>query len=362
MKKSILLLIPLMMSLVACNNSSSINNQEDVNNLKSILKEQDLSPLNKKLYFSQFSQNFSVYTNELNDEGKRIDFFNYNGSGNVGYYYDVDEKAYEEIIKDENTNIFDIMCQGLGYYTLIQYATINSFINDESEEIEHNDRYTYIQQLGALFSDSNLQITNEYLFSDFNDDEGYDYRQFNGAIAKDILFDSYSTKTLSDIFSRVNIYDGPGYCETIDSMYYQTVLSLSQSTDKEISDFIINNNIECVESDRYLELSFELKEDKYINQLIDNDIIPGAIKGTLFLDKETKQLEEFKYRIIYFEEEVDQSNNYVHVASMEFEVDGESSRDISEVDPSMSDEPTVFTDPDEFMRQVVEQALPSIAK
>lgn len=341
--------------------AATIPNQEDVDNLKSLLAKQDLSPFNEKAYFSQYQQNFTVYTNHMDDDGKSIDFYNYRGSGNFGYYYNVDKEVYEETIKKEGLNTFDIMCQGLGYYGLIQYATINSFLNDEYEEREDNERFTYIQQLQALFDDTNLQIDNMYLFSDFNDDENMDYRLFNGIIDKETLFGAYTTAALSNVFSRVNIYDGPGYCETIDELYYQICLTLSESSDKEISDFILNNEVAYAESDKYSELSFALKEDKYIEQLIDNDVLPGTIKGTLYLDKETKELDSFEYRIIHFEEEADHNENFIRTASMDFKVEGYSRHGKHEDDPSLSEEPVVYTDAHEFMDQVIAQVLPNIA-
>ena len=340
---------------------ATIENQNDVDNLKSLLAKQDLSPFNEKTYISQYAQNFSVYTNGNDDEGKYINFFNYRGTGNVGYYYKLDEEKYQEIIKDENSNIFDLMCQGFGYYVLSQYATVNSFLNDESEDIESSERFTFMQQLEAMLDDANLQIKNTYFYADFFDDEKMDYRLFNGAIDKKILFDAITTKALSDLFSRVNVYDGPGYCETIDSLYYQICQSLLESSDKEISDFIINNNITYAETANYLELSFALKEEKYIQHLADNDVIPGIIKGTLYLDKETKILDTFEYKVVYLEEEVDYSTNYVHTATMEFKSEGYSYHGKPDAEMPAADEITVYTDPDEFMKDVIDQVIPPIA-
>ena len=383
MKKSILLLVPFIIGLVSCNDTStspisedttassisedisttsSIDNQEDVDHLKLLLSKQDLSTFNEKSFFTQYRQNFTSYTNVINEEDKYIDFYNYRGSGNVGYYYNLDEETYKEIINEEGTNLFDIMCQNYGFYLLTQSATVNAFTNDDYEEKTDTARMSFIQQLSAQFDETNLQIQNFYLFADYYDDDNVDYRTFNGAIEKDILFSAYSTKTLSDIFSRVNIYDGPGYCETIDSLYYQICLSLLDSSDEEISEFIHNNHITFSESDYYSELSFEIQEDKYMEVLQENDVIPGIIKGTLHINKETKEMEEFEYSTVYFEEEADQQANYVHTASMEFEVDGYSHHGKPEGDPSTSDEPTVFTDPDEFLEQVVSQVIPSIVQ
>ena len=342
----------------------TIDNQEAVDNLKSLLAKQDLSPFTEKSFFTIFQQNFSVYSNSINDNGKSIEFFNYNGSGSTGYYYNADAESYEEVIKNKDYNTFDIMCQGLGYYSLVQYATINSFLNDnfDEEEIQKNNRYTYMQQVQALFDDLNLQIENWYLFSDFNDDDNKDMRLFNGIISKDILFGSYTTKALTDIFDRINIYDGPGYAEAIDALYYQICLSLLECSDEEISEFIINNNIEYAESNYYFDLSFELKEEKYIEYLSENDVIPGIIKGTLHLDKETKELDSFEYRLFDFEEEADYSTNYVHTASMEFIGEGYSRHGKPEGEISMSEDPTEFTDPKEFIEQVIDQVIPAIAK
>ena len=340
---------------------ATIENQNDVDNLKSLLAKQDLSPFNEKTYISQYAQNFSVYTNGNDDEGKYINFFNYRGTGNVGYYYKLDEEKYQEIIKDENSNIFDLMCQGFGYYVLSQYATVNSFLNDESEDIESSERFTFMQQLEAMLDDANLQIKNTYFYADFFDDEKMDYRLFNGAIDKKILFDAITTKALSDLFSRVNVYDGPGYCETIDSLYYQICQSLLESSDKEISDFIINNDITYAETANYSELSFALKEEKYIQHLADNDVIPGIIKGTLYLDKETKILDTFEYKVVYLEEEVDYSTNYVHTATMEFKSEGYSYHGKPDAEMPAADEITVYTDPDEFMKEVIDQVIPPIA-
>ena len=334
-----------------------IVNQKDVDNLKALLARQDLSPFNEKAFMAEFRQNFSVYTNLIGDDGKYIEFINYNGLGNVGYYYDVDVETYKQLIEDKNTNTFDIMCQGYGYYGLVQYATTNSFLNDEFEEKEDRERSTYIQQVQAQFDETNLQIQNYYIFSDYFDDDNNDYRIFNGTIGKDILFGAYTTEVLSNVFSRINIYDGPGYCETIDSFYYQICFSLLESSDKEISEFIINNNLQYAESDKYSELSFELQEEKYIEQLDESDIIPGAVKGTLYLNKETKELDSFEYTIVHIEESFDQSSNYVHTASMEFKANGYSHHGKHEGEPSMEEDPTVFTDPNEFMDQVIMQVI-----
>lgn len=365
MKKSIFLLIPLLVGLAACNDSSDINNQQDVNNLKSLLAAQDLSPFNEKTFGAVYSQNFSVYTNEINDEGRYIDFFNYQGGYcTTSYYYNVAKEAYEELMKDEDTNIFDIMCAGSGYYHLSQTATIESFLEDQFEDRDGNERVSFLQELVAHFDDENknLQIDNSYMFADYYNEDNLDFRMFSGIIDTNTLFDSYSTKSLSDLFSKVNVYDGPGYCENIDSIYYQICFSLLDKSDKEISDFIISNNISYVEGDEYLELSFELKEQKYLDLLAENDIFPGSMKGTLYFDKESKLFDNFEYKIIYLESEVDSSTNYVHTASMEFKASGLSRHGKPEGYPQMSEEPTEYTDPDEFIKQVTEQVLPNIAE
>ena len=336
----------------------TIDNQEDVDYLKSLLAKQDLSPFNEKYFSSMYTQNFTVYTNSMDDDGKFIEVINYNGAGGVAYYYDVDEEVYSQVIENENINIFDIMCQGYGCYELTQNATVNSYLNDEFEDKIDQERSTFFQDVGAQFTDTTLQIANTYLFVDFYDDEDREYRLFNGIIDKEILFGSYTTKTLSNLFSRINVYDGPGFCETIDSLYYQICYSLLESSDKEISEFIINNNVEYDESKNYLELSFELKEDKYIEYLSEHDVIPGIIKGTLHIDKETKALDSFEYRIIHFEEDTDLSTNYIHTASMEFKAEGMSRHGEPESGPYMDEDATVFTDPTDFIEQVTEQVIP----
>lgn len=364
MKKRFLLLIPLIAGLAACNDSSTINNQEDVDNLKTLLAAQDLSPFNEKSFGAVYSQNFSVYSNMINDEGRYIDFFNYQGSYcTTSYYYNVEKETYEELIKEGDTDIFDLMCAGSGYYHLSQTATIKSFLEDQFEDRDANERVSFLQELVAHFDDENknLQIDNQYMFADYYNEDNFVIRMFSGIIDTNILFDYYSTKTLTDIFSRINVYDGPGYCQNIDSLYYQVCFDLLDSSDKEISDFIINNNIGYSEGEEYLELSFELKEQKYIDFLTENDIFPGTLKGTLYFDKETKAFDNFDYKIIYLEEEIDYSTNYVHTASMEFKASGYSRHGKPEGYPEMSDEPTEFTDPDEFINQVAEQALPNIA-
>lgn len=338
-----------------------IVNQEDVDSLKALLAKQDLSPFYEKTFVAQYKQNFSVYTNLIDGEGKYIEFINYNGVGNAGYYYNVDEEIYKKLVEEKNINTFDIMCQGYGYYGLTQNATTYSFLNDEFEEKEDRERNTYIQKVEAQFDETNLQVQNYYIYSDYYDDDSTDFRIFNGVIAKDILFGTYTTEALSNVFSRINIYDGPGYCETIDALYYQICYSLLESSDKEISEFIINNNVEYTESDKYSELSFELQEEKYIEQLGESDIIPGAIKGTLHLNKETKELDSFEYTIIHIEESFDQSSNYVHTASMEFKAEGYSHHGKPEVEPGMDEDPTVFTDPNEFMDQIIQQVIPKNA-
>ena len=347
---------------VAPSSEETIDNQQDVDNLKSLLAKQDLSPFNEKVFFSTYQQNFSVYSNAIDDDGKYIEFINYSGSGNLGYYYNVDAETYAEIIKDKDINIFDIMCQGYGFYVLTQYATVNSFLNDEFEEAEARERFSFIQELTAQFDATNLQIDNFYMYADYFNDENMDIRSFSGIIDKGILFESYTTKALSDVFSRVNLYDGPGYCEAIDALYYQICLALVGSSDKEISDFIHNNNVGYAESNQYLELSFELKEEKYIEQLIESEVIPGTIKGTLFFDKETQKLDDFKYKIIHFEEAADYDTNCIHTASMEFKVEGNFRRGKPEGELPVGEEPTVYTDANEFMGQVIEQVIPPIAQ
>ena len=366
-----LMLFPLVLTIASCNgqggasSGESIINQKDVDTLKSILSKQDLSPFNEKYFYGVYSQNFSVYTNMIDEEeeyGTYVDFFNYRGNGGVGYYYNVDEEDYEKVIEDEDANIFDIMCQGFGYYALNQSATIYSYLHDDFEETQDSQRITYFQLLSALLDDTNVQIENTFILADYFDDENNQYRLFNGAIEKDILFSSYTTKTIADIFSRVNIYGGPETCEAIDTLFYQICLSLSESTDKEISEFLINNNVEYAESDYYFDLSFELKEEKYIELLDESDVIPGIVKGTLHLDKETQVLDSFEYKIVRLEEEVDYDTNYIHTVSMEFKVEGESRHGKPEVDPSVSEDPEVFTEPDEFIEKVIEEVVPTIGQ
>ena len=374
-KALFLMMVPLVLAIASCgggegdssasqalSSEASIDNQKEVDNLKSLLAKQDLSPFNEKTFFADYKQNFSVYTNSLDDDdGTFVEFINYNGLGNVGYYYDADKATYEELIKDEDTNTFDIMCQGFGYYGLTQYATINSFLNDEFEEKQDHARSSFAQRVQAQFDETNLQIENYYIFADYFDEDNADYRTFNGTIEKSILFDAITTKALSDIFSRVNVYDGPGFCETVDALYYQICLALLESNDKEISEFIINNNVEFAESEDYSEIAFELKEETYLEQLADRDVIPGAVKGTLYLNKETKELENFEYRIIHIEETADYEANHVHTASMAFSAMGYSHHGKREIEPSMPEDPTVFTNPDDFIEQVVEQVIPGIA-
>ncbi|MBO6286125.1 MAG: hypothetical protein J6O18_07435 [Bacilli bacterium] len=79
------------------------------------------------------------------------------------------------------------------------------------------------------------------------------------------------------------------------------------------------------------------------------------------MDKETKELDSFEYRIIHFEEESDHNENFIRTASMDFKVEGYSRHGKHEEDPFLSEEPVVYTDAHEFMDQIVAQVLPNIA-
>jgi hypothetical protein len=64
------------------------------------------------------------------------------------------------------------------------------------------------------------------------------------------------------LFARTNLYDGQRSCEAIDRIYGDVVLALTRKNDKELSDFILKNNIEIKEDEGNALVTFRIEDEE----------------------------------------------------------------------------------------------------
>lgn len=363
MNKKLLFLIafPALLSLSSCG-GENIPNQGEVDKFKALLNKQDLSIFYDKYFVTNFNQDYSFFNYQRDDEDISKDFYNYAGGGTYGYYYSLTEQDYEKIVSQDHYNTIDFLSLGNGHSELAQFSETNTYQYDSTDflaSLNEHDRHQLIQQVSTAFTPDTYQIYNMLYFTGENNTSLDTYQTFNGIINKDILFNSISTRALADIFAKVNLYGGPEMVQTLDDIYYQIVNDLLTKTDKEISDFIINNHIVMdYDEEENTIVTFEIDDDNVKAILDENDIIPGQFKGTLTYEKDTGKYINFDYSIHFVEDEPDENKTKINSASIDFTANGFSTHDKYEDDPYIDPDVTVYEDGDAFVNDVAQQVIP----
>ena len=368
MKKIIFMFLILtnLLTLASCNNKENlhIDNQKEVDEFKTLLDKQDLSPFYERMFSAMFKQDYVSYMNSYGDEeDKGIDFYRYSGTGTYGYYYSVTQEEYEDIMEKENVNPFDFISRGPGNYSLLQSAHINTFSSELVDGLEKNQTqdFNFIQNLNSLFDDNDLQVYNDLKLYDEYVNEPYLEKKFNGKVNKEALLEVVSTSWLTDTIQRICAFDGQECTEFLDGLYYDICRDLLTKNDKEISDFIKNNNIVISEGEEYLELSFDLNDEDIKEIMIDNDIFPGTFNGTLYYDKEDGSFERYLYEINTVNNTFDEEELYISSTKLKFEATGYSYHNTYEKVPYINPDPVVYTDAYEFVIDMVDNIIPPIS-
>lgn len=361
MKKLVFLLIPLLITLGACNNSSSnnasISNQDEVDNIKALLNKQDLSEFYSKSLGTMFTQEYDVLdVYKDGDEEKTTSFFSYIGLGFLDIMHDLSEDEYDSIVDEKgNVNIFDAIAVGEGGYRITQSSKATSFFRDGGDYAT-TQNLNINQQMTVKSLDNDVFIYNSL---DVTDKDYFDYsdrQYFNGTIKKDLLFDSISTRSFSEIFSKVHLFDAPGNVECLDQLYFSTCRELKEMSDKEISEFISKNQIKINEGEENIEVNFVLENEEVDEEYIDY-IFPGAIVGKLMYDKNTSVFKEFEYEIKFFNETYDEESGSSKSINMVFKCNGTSGREPMG-DMWTEDDPVAYDDVISFLEDVNEQVVP----
>ena len=354
MKRTIFLLIPLVIGLASCN--KSIPNIEAVNKLKDLLNKQDLSEFHSKAFATMFTQEYDVLDIYKDEDERSSSYFNYVGLGFLDFYYELTNEEYNSVVDDSgDINIFDAIKEGEGGYRITQSAKTSSFYRDggTSSSVKNLD---ISQQMTLKTTDTDVFV---YNILDVTDSGSFQYesrQKFNGEINKELLFDSISTRSFRDIFTSVNLFDAPSNVEYLDKTYFLTCNELKNMNDQEISDFITRNKISFEEVDDNIELSFVFSNDDIDEEYVDL-IFPGDIKGKLLYDKTTGEFVEFNYQIQYLTESVDEESENVKTMKMVFECAGKTAREPMG-DMWIPDNPTVYSDVIEFLEDVSDQVIP----
>lgn len=359
-----LLLLPIL-ALTACNNAQeNIPNREVVTSFKELLAKQDLSPFYVKSFSALVVQNYNVFSSTLNDDTNEVDFFNYHGGCYFGYQYEVSKEQYEEITSRDSYNAFDFMVTGYGDYGLLQTASVNSYDYSYSDEtletttVRRDAEFT--QLLTSRFTNDDFQVDSRFTYTDRLDESASCDKKFNGLVEKSLLTDTISTDSLTEIFARTNLFDGPRAAQVMDGVYYSICNSLVGQSDKVISDFIINNKITMLEEDDVIKVSFHIEDENIRNTLSEIDIMPGIIDGTLFYDKESGEFQEFEYEINYMDDHSDESLGSVSSALLRFEVSGYSRHRITEADPYITPNPVIYDNGDTFVDDMASEVIPPL--
>lgn len=378
MKKiiSMLFLLTCFFTLASCNKSGSensgngeidnsgseeIDNQKEVDEFKALLNKQDVSPFYERMFTSLFRQDYTSYTNSYEDEEERcIDFFRYLGTGGYGFFYNVNQDEYEEIMENEIVNPFDFITQGFGNYSLIQSANVNAFSSEIVDGLEKKATrdLSFSQRLDSQFDDTDYQLYNTFEINDKSGDIPSKSTKFNGKVNKESLLEVVSTSWLTDTIQKICPFDGHKNTEFIDNLYYEICRSLLNKNDNEISAFIKNNNIVISDGEEYTELTFEVNDDDIRQIMIDNDIFPGTFKGTLYYAKETGSYERYLYEINYVTNEFDEEDGRISSTILKFEATGTSFHHTSERIPYIPEDPVVYTDAYEFVNDIVDNIIP----
>ena len=356
MKRSALLLIPLMVGLVSCDNSSGISNQETVDKIKELLSKQDLSEFHSKTLKGTYTQDYDVLEISENDEGEKVsNYFNYLGYGMLGYYYNLTNDEYNSIV-DEKGNIetFDAIATGTGSYDILQISRTMSFSREGSWESKINN-LDFFQSLTLKTTEQDVWVYNSLDVTDHGSFDGDSTQRFNSSINKELLLGSVSIRTFREIFSKVDLFNTPGNVEHLDKLYFSICRELVSKNDKEISDFVSANQVSVKEEDN-IEVNFVFSNEDIDEEEADY-IFPGAIKGTLKFDKGTYQFLNFNYEMLYKMETYDEETGNIKFINTKFTCSGESTHDL----PDDSWEPTnpkVYDDVAEFLNDVREEVVP----
>ena len=357
MKRSALLLIPLIVGLVSCGNSSSVPNQKVVDKVKELLSKQDLSEFYTKSLKGMYSQDYDVLDISENDEGEKVsNYFNYTGRGIFGFYYDLTEDKYNSIVDDNgDIDTFEAIAVGTGSYGIYHLSRTMSFAREGSWESDiHN--LDIFQQATLKTTEQDVWVDNTLDLSDTGIFQYESRQRLSASINKELLFGSVSTRTFRELFSKIDLFDTPGNVEHLDKLYFSICRDLVAKSDKEISKFIKANQISVLEEEDGIEVSFV-----YINEDIDEEeedyIFPGAIKGTLFFDKDTYQFSDFEYEMMYKVDTYDEETGNVKLINTKFTCTGTSTHELPE-DPWEPINPTVYEDVSEFLEDVNEQVIP----
>ena len=349
-----------MLVLVGCGNKG--NDQPDVSEFKDLLSKQDVSPFYEKSFASIFEQDYNVVSTSLSD-GKEIEHIKYKGVGMYGFFYSVSENDYEEIMSKDDTNPFDFITRSnMSKYELLQQATFDSFQSQTEDEIESETSLRYNQHLQGLSQDNTFQLFNEFSLDDLLDESKNETRNFNAILDKELLLDSISTASLSDLFQRITIFDGQRNSEFLDTLYYATVQDLMNKSELELSNFIQKNHIEINKGEKYIEVSFKIEDENIQETLSENDVFPGIISGTLYYDKENGSFQNHEYEISYVENRNSEDNSSIYSASMTFKVSKDSFSHHSTFgrEPYIAPNPIAYTDGNEFVKDMIEEIIPPI--
>ena len=356
MNRRALLLIPLVVGLISCGKSSSnIPNQRAVNEFKELLSKQDLSPYYSKTMRVLYTQEYDVLEVSRDEEERMTNYFNYNGSGIFGSYYDLTSEQYDSIADEKgNIDTFDAISEGKAYYGIFQSVRTTSFSRENSHEAVVNTLDIF-QQMAAKSTDQDFWLYNSLDVSDTGIFNAEYTQRFNSCINKELLFSSISTRTFREILSKVNIFDAPGNIEHLDKLYFSTCRDLVSKSDKEISKFILENQI-TIKEEENIEVSFVFSTDDIAEEEEDY-IFPGAIKGTLYYDKNTYEFVGFTYDNSFKVETYDEDTGSVKLVNTDFYAEGTSERGLPH-DPWEPIDPVVYDDVAEYLKDVNEQVIP----
>ena len=365
MKRSILLLIPLMLGFIACGGSSRVSNKETVVKMKELLNKQDLSEFYSKTLKGVYSQeydvldinydNFDISDTDYQENEKVSSYFNYSGTGLFGYYYDLSSDEYDSIVDAKgNISTFDAISKGEGYFGFTQVIRTMSFSRENSSEAKINN-LDISQSLNLKTTEQDVWLDNTLFVSDDGIFQYETRQELSSSIDKQLLFGSISTRTFREIFSKVDLFDTLGSVEHLDKLYISMCRELTSKSDKEISDFILDNQI-FIKEEEDIEVNFVYANEDLEEEEADY-IFPGAIKGTLTFDKETYQFTNFSYEMAYQIETYDENTGSVKLININFACSGESSRELPH-DLWEPTDPTVYEDVAEYLKDVNEQVIP----
>ena len=371
MKKNLFafLLLPALLTLASCNKSGKsqddpkddpqddpIVNQEEVDELKALLNKQDLSEFYGKAMGTMFQQEYEVLDVDRSEDEIVTSNFTYTGVGFLDMYYDITKDTYDALMAESgNVNTFDALASGIGGYRIKQL--VNTSLDNQVGEDEKEERELgFNQEMTVKSLDNDILVYNSLLINDSNNPGSSQSQSLNSSINKELLFNSISVRSFRDIFSQVDLFDSPGNVEYIDRLYFATCRELKNSTDKEISNFIIDNQIVIEEKEEIIELSFVFPNED-LDEEYQEYIFPGEIEGKLQYDKETGAFNEFEYNINYSIDAVDEETGSEKHATMKFNCAGKSAREPLG-DLWTPDDPTIYDDVIQFLEDVENEVVP----